>query len=111
ILDEPTSGLDPLMAFTRLAFSTDQSQKILLGFGAYVLYALRELPNLKPISMALTADGVREEGEYLFGAISVNRYIAGIYTVPEELIGTDDGRLAAVLIKAPKSVQDWDTLG
>ncbi len=98
-------------AFTRLAYSTDQSQKNLLGFGAYVLDGLKELPNLKTIPLAVTADGVREEGEYLFGTVSVNRYIAGIYTLPEELIGPDDGRLAAVLMKAPKSVQDWDTLG
>ena len=98
-------------AFTRLAYSTDQSQKNRLGFGAYVLDGLRELPNLKPIALAVTADGVREEGEYLFGAVSVNRYIVGIYTLPEELIAADDGRLAAVLIKAPKSVQDWDALG
>lgn len=98
-------------AFTRLAYSTDQSQKNLLGFGAYVLDGLRELPNLKPIPLTVSADGVREEGEYVFGTVSVNRYIAGIYTLPEELIGPDDGRLAAVLLKAPKSVQDWDTLG
>ena len=98
-------------AFTRLAYSTDQAQKNILGFGAYVLDGLRELPNLKPISMTLTADGVKEEGEYLFGAVSLDRNIAGLYTLPEDLIGPADGRLAAVLIKAPKSVADWDVLG
>ena len=98
-------------AFTRLAYSTDQSQKNLLGFGAYVLDGLRELPNLKPIQMNLEIDGVRENGEYLFGTVSVNRYIAGIYTLPEEMIGFDDGKLALALIKAPKSVADWDELG
>ena len=98
-------------AFTRLAYSTDQAQKNILGFGAYVLDGLRELPNLKPISMTLTADGVKEEGEYLFGAVSLDRNIAGLYTLPEDLIGPADGRLAAVLIKSPKSVADWDVLG
>lgn len=98
-------------AFTRLAYSTDQSQKNRLGFGAYVLDGLRELPNLKSISMVLTVDGVREEGSYVFGTVSVNRNIAGIYTLPEESIGPADGKLAAVLMKAPKSVQEWDTLG
>ena len=98
-------------AFTRLAYSTDQAQKNLLGFGAYVLDGLRELPNLKPISMIVTADGVKEEGEYLFGAVSVNGVIAGLYNLPEEIIGEKDGRLAAVLIKTPKNVADWDVLG
>lgn len=98
-------------AFTRLAYSTDQAQKNILGFGAYVLDGLRELPNLKPIAMTLNADGVKEEGEYLFGAVSVDRNVAGLYTLPENSIGPADGRLAAVLIKNPKSVADWDVLG
>ena len=98
-------------AFTRLAYSTDQSQKNLLGFGAYVLDGLKELPNLKPIPLSVSADGVMEEGEYLFGTVSVDHHIAGLYTLPEELIGPADGRVAAVLIKAPKSVADWDLLG
>lgn len=98
-------------AFTRLAYSTDQSQKNLLGFGAYVLDGLKELPNLKPIPLSIHADGITEEGEYLFGTASVDNHIAGLYTLPEELIGPADGRVAAVLIKVPKSVTDWDTLG
>ena len=98
-------------AFTRLAYSTDQSQKNLLGFSAYVLDGLKELPNLKSIPLSVSADGVVEEGEYLFGTVSVDHHIAGLYTLSEELIGPTDGRIAAVLIKIPKSVTDWDVLG
>ena len=98
-------------AFTNLAYSTDQSQKNLLGFGAYVLDALKQLPSLRPYAMTMKADGVKEEGEYLFGAVSANRNIAGLFLLPEERIGYADGRLAAVLIKPPKSVADWDELG
>ncbi len=98
-------------AFTSMAYSTDQAQKNLLGFGAYVLDGLRQIPTLKPIPLSVDADGVKEEGEYLFGAVSVNRFIAGIYTLPEENVGDDDGNLAAVLIKVPKTVADWDVLG
>ena len=67
--------------------------------------------SLKPIQLSVSADGVMEEGEYLFGTASVDHHIAGLYTLPEELIGPADGRVAAVLIKAPKSVADWDLLG
>lgn len=98
-------------AFTNLAYSTDQSQKNLLGFGAYVLDALKQLPSLHPYPMSLLADGVKEEGEYLFGAVSVNGNIAGLFSLPQERIGYADGRLAAVLVKAPKTVADWDELG
>ncbi len=98
-------------AFTSMAYSTDQTQKNLLGFGAYVLDGLRQIPNLKPIPLSVLADGVKEEGEYLFGAVSVNRFIAGIYELPEENIGDADGNLAAALIKVPRTVADWDVLG
>ena len=80
-------------------------------FGAYVLDSLKELPNLKPIPLSVSADGITEQGEYLFGTVSVDNHIAGLYTLPEELIGPADGRVAAVLIKVPKSVIDWDILG
>ena len=98
-------------AFTSMAYSTDQTQKNLLGFGAYVLDGLKQIPTLKPIPMCVSADGLKEEGEYLFGAVSVNKSIAGIYLLPEENIGETDGNLAAVLIKVPKTVADWDVLG
>lgn len=97
-------------AFTWMAYSTDQDQKNKLGYGAYVLDGIRNLSKLKPYSIAVTADGVRSEGEYLFGSVSTNRYIAGIYELPEDLIGDADGRLAAVLIKEPKNVLEWDEL-
>jgi YegS/Rv2252/BmrU family lipid kinase len=95
-------------AFTRMAYSTDQAQKNMLGYGAYVLDGLKELSNLKPIRLRVTAGAQTLEGENLFGTVSTNRYIAGIYTLPEETIAADDGRLVMLLIKAPKSVPEWD---
>ena len=97
-------------AFTRMAYTTQQVQKNLLGYGAYVLDGLRELPNLKPISLSVTVNGERREGEYLFGSFSTKRQIAGIYELPEDLIGPRDGKLAALFIKAPKSVADWELI-
>ncbi len=99
-----------LGAFTRMAYSTQQEQKNRLGYGAYVLDGLRELPNLKPIRLTLTVNGERIEGEYVFGTFSTNRYIAGVYELPEERISPLDGKLAAVLIRAPKSVLDWEVI-
>ena len=97
-------------AFTWMAYSTDQEQKNVLGYGAYVLDALKNLSKLKPVSLFLSADGVASEGEYVFGVVSTNRHIAGIYELPAELVGDADGKLAAVLIQTPKTVLDWDAL-
>lgn len=98
-------------AFTRMAYSTDQAQKNVLGYGAYVLDGLREFSNIKPIEITIRADGKVVEGEYAFGAFSTDGHIAGIYTLPETVIKPDDGVIAAVLIKTPQSVAQWDILG
>lgn len=98
-------------AFTWMAYSTDQEQKNKLGYGAYILDGLRDLSKLKPLPLTLTADGVRYCGDYLFGAISTDGHIAGIYDLPEDRIHPSDGKLAAVLIKTPKNVLDWDMIG
>ena len=97
-------------AFTWMAYSTDQEQKNKLGYGAYILDGIKGLSKVKPIPLAITADGVKTEGEYLFGTLSTNRFIAGIYELPETMIGDNDGKLAAVLIQPPKSVMDFDAL-
>lgn len=97
-------------AFTWMAYSTDQEQKNMLGYGAYVLDALRNLSKIKPFALSVSADGDVTEGEYVFGVVSTNRQIAGIYELPEELVGEEDGKLAAVLIQTPKTVLDWDAL-
>ena len=97
-------------AFTRMAYSTDQAQKNVLGYGAYVLDGIREFSNLKSITLKLSFNGESREGDYVFGAFSTNRFIAGIYTLPEEVIAPDDGKIAAVLIKTPKTVAQWDLI-
>ncbi len=97
-------------AFTWMAYSTDQEQKNKLGYGAYVLDGFRGLSKLKPYRLKLTADGAEIEDEFLFGAVSTNRYIAGIFELPDQIIGDDDGKLAVVLIRVPKNMLEWDTL-
>lgn len=97
-------------AFTWMAYSTDQEQKNKLGYGAYVLDGLMNLSKIKEYPLTMIADGEKLEGEYVFGTVSTNRLIAGVYELPEELIGEEDGKLAAVLVKAPKNMIDLDTL-
>ena len=97
-------------AFTWMAYSTDQEQKNKLGYGAYILDGLRDLSKLKPISLRLTTETETVEGDYLFGSVCTDRHIAGVFELPEELIGPEDGQLAAVLIRAPKTVLELESL-
>jgi YegS/Rv2252/BmrU family lipid kinase len=97
-------------AFTWMAYSTPQDQKNKLGYGAYVLDGLRELMDLKPIHICMVTDETQLEGDFIFGAVSTDRHIAGLFDLPEDKIGLADGKLAAFLIVAPQNVQEWDAL-
>ena len=58
----------------------------------------------------MTANGVTYEDDYIFGAVSNAKKLAGIIELPEGLVDTNDGRLEVFLVKAPKSLLDWDTI-
>ncbi|MBR5095177.1 MAG: YegS/Rv2252/BmrU family lipid kinase [Oscillospiraceae bacterium] len=97
-------------AFTWMAYSTDQEQKNVLGYGAYIVDALRDLSKIKPLPLRIEADGSAWDGEFLFGVISTDRHLAGIFELPEEQIGPADGKLAAALIRAPKTVLELEPI-
>ena len=89
-------------AFTKASYATPQSIKNLLGHAAYVLAGVKEVANLKPIHMAIEADGTLYEGDYLLGAISNSTSVAGLLTIRREYVDLSDGMFEMLLIKAPK---------
>jgi YegS/Rv2252/BmrU family lipid kinase len=89
-------------AFTKASYATPQSVKNILGHTAYVLAGVKEVANLKPIHMAIEADGILYEGDYLLGAISNCTSVAGVLTIRSEYVDLNDGMFELLLIKAPK---------
>lgn len=89
-------------AFTRASYATPQSIKNTLGHAAYVLAGVKEVANLKPIHMAIEADGQLYEGDYLLGAISNSTSVAGLLTIRREYVDLSDGMFELLLIKTPK---------
>ncbi len=89
-------------AFTRASYATPQSIKNTLGHAAYVLAGVKEVKNLKPIHMAIEADGQLYEGDYLLGAISNSTSVAGLLTIKREYVDLSDGMFELLLIKTPK---------
>ena len=89
-------------AFTRASYATPQSIKNILGHAAYVLAGVKEVANLKPIHMAIEADGQLYEGDYLLGAISNSTSVAGLLTIKREYVDMSDGMFELLLIKTPK---------
>lgn len=91
-------------AFTWMAYTTDQSIKNRIGYGAYLLDGARDLNRLKPLPMRLTVDNSTiYEGEYLYGSISNSSSVGGIIDFPNTMVDLCDGKFEVFLVKAPKS--------
>lgn len=95
-------------AFSWLAYTTDQNLKNVLGHTAYILDGIKDISKIKPIHMRFSADGVIHEDDYLFGAVCNSLSIAGTIELPKSLVDTCDGIFELLLVKAPKTLADFN---
>ena len=91
-------------AFTKTSYATSQSVKNALGHLAYVLGGIKELSSLRRYHVAMTLDdGVREEGDYIFGAVSNSTSVGGILTLDPKIVDMNDGQFELLLVKYPNN--------
>lgn len=95
-------------AFSWLSYTTDQNLKNLLGHTAYILDGIKDVYKLKPYRISLTADGVRYEGNYFFGAVCNSLSIAGTINLPPSQVNTNDGLFEVLLIKMPETIAELE---
>lgn len=94
-------------AFTKTSYATSQSVKNALGHLAYVLGGIAELSSIHRYHVAVTLDdGKREEGDYIFGAVSNSTSVGGILTLDPEIVDMNDGRFELLLVKYPKNAAE-----
>jgi YegS/Rv2252/BmrU family lipid kinase len=99
-------------AFSKVSYATDQELKNVIGYAAYVISAVAELPQNIGYSthLKVEADGVTEEGDYLFGAVSNSASVGGMNLFGETMIRQDDGIMELMLIRAPKSLAEFNAI-
>ncbi|WP_029232481.1 diacylglycerol/lipid kinase family protein [Butyrivibrio sp. VCB2006] len=99
-------------AFSKVSYATDQDLKNVLGYAAYVISAIAELPQNIAYSchMKIEADGVTEEGDYIFGAVSNSASVAGMTLFADTDIKQDDGQMELLLIRAPKNLAEFNAV-
>ena len=99
-------------AFSKVSYATDQELKNVLGYAAYVISAIAELPQNIGYSthMRVEADGINEEGDYLFGAISNSASVGGMNLFGDSDIHQDDGKMELMLIRAPKNLAEFNAV-
>lgn len=99
-------------AFSKVSYATDQELKNVLGYAAYVLSAMAEIPQSLGYSchMKIEADGIMEEGDYIFGAVSNSASVAGMTLFADTDIKQDDGQMELLLIRAPKNLAEFNAI-
>ena len=99
-------------AFSKVSYATDQELKNVLGYAAYVISAIAELPQNIGYSthLKVEADGITEEGDYLFGAVSNSASVGGMNLFGETVIHQDDGQMELLLIRAPKNIVEFNAV-
>lgn len=96
-------------AFTRSSYATHPKLKQALGHFAYVLESLRELPELRPVSLEVDTDeGEHFEGDFLFGAVSDSTSIGGVVKPDPATVDPADGRFELVLVRHPKNLGEFN---
>lgn len=92
-------------AFTEVSYETPQDQKNALGRLAYILDGMTRLPNLTHRWCRVEYDGGALEGDFIFGAVTNSRSIAGLIKLKDSAgVSLSDGLFEVLLIRTPESL-------
>ena len=96
--------------FTDMPYTTAQSFKNVIGHAAYIIDGLSKIGKYNSVPMRITADGERFTGDFLFGAICNSTSVAGVLTLPDQLVDLEDGKFELLLIHAPDDTLELSTI-
>lgn len=97
-------------AFTSVSYATPQEFKNLFGHLAYVLEGIRSLTEITTYHLRLLCDGKIIEGEYIYGMVSNSTSVGGFQGMMSEQVILDDGLFEVMLVKAPHSIADLNSI-
>ncbi len=97
-------------AFTEASYNASQVAKNLLGHAAYVLEGILSLGNIRPYKVALTCDGKKISGDFVFGTVCNTTSLGGVFKLDKTLVELSDGKFEVLLIKSPENVQEFQKI-
>lgn len=97
-------------AFTRVSWATPRRQKRLLGHMAYLMNGVLSLGDIKPWPVHVSCDGLCEDGEYAFGAVTNSTSLAGIFRFDRDRVSLNDGKFEVSLIRHPKTPAELEEI-
>ncbi len=89
--------------FSRTCYETPQDMKNTLGFLAYVLEGIKEVPTVHPIPLRVEAGDRVYEGEYLACVVSNSRKLGGVVSLGEDRVDLSDGMFELLLVEREKT--------
>lgn len=87
--------------FTDVTYATPQNIKNTLGYSAYVIEAIKTLPQVKPCHMRVTWEDGELEDDFLFGMVTNSVSVGGFKGITGNDIYLDDGYHEVTLIRNP----------
>lgn len=93
--------------FTSVSYNTQQSAKNALGHMAYVFEGIANMGNIETYHVSFSADGVNFEGDYIYGGITNSTSVGGMFKFDPELVDLNDGMFEVLMIKMPKTPNDF----
>ncbi len=99
-------------AFSEISYDTDQTLKNVLGYAAYVLNAIMNLPKNLGYGVKMeinTAEG-SYKGEYVFGGVCNSVSVGGMKLFDNADVQLDDGSMELLLIRSPKNLSDFNSV-
>ena len=102
-------------AFTSTSYSVPQTVKNMLGHTAYILGGIKDILTIKPVHAKIVTDRGTDreytcEGDFIFGAVSNSRSVAGILKLDKQDIDMNDGFMEVFLIRVPKDLIDLNEI-
>ena len=94
-------------AFTEVSYQTPQENKNILGRVAYLLEGIKELPQIKPISMTAVSMDHVISGDFIYGMVSNTTTVGGFKGLTAHDVQMDDGLFEVVLVRQPKNMMEW----
>ena len=91
-------------AFTATVYETPQNIKNALGHTAYVLNAIAQVANIRPLHLRIEYDDQVTEGDYLYGMVSNTASVGGLLKLKSFML--DDGSFEVMLIRKPERAMD-----
>ena len=95
-------------AFTEVSYSTPQKYKNLLGYNAYMLESIKNLPSIKPYHIKVEYDDQVIEGDFLYGMVSNTTSVGRFRNFPPGNPDLADGLLEVTLISPIRDVKDME---